>query len=355
MVHVDPVERREQFEFRGNAREYFGIWIVNLLLSIVTIGIYSAWAKVRTKKYFYQNTYVAGRNFDYHATGMQILIGRIIIVVALVIIGVLTAHPIGAVIFLFVWLFAVPLLLVRSFQFNARMSSWSNVRFSFIGEYGGAFAAYILYPFFALLTLYTAFPFADRAMRRFQTNNHMLGKTPFAFSSKIGPFYVAALAAISWIILACIVAVGLFIATGTSLPDPSALEQNTDPMAAIMPVLLIYGFMFFAMLPAATLYRAMTRNTVYNNTTLGGVHQFKSNVPPLGFLWLAITNLIAIVCTLGLLLPWAKVRMSHYLADHTALEVHGSLDEFVNGLQSDANALGDAYTDIEGIDVGLAI
>ena len=66
-----------EFEFRGSATEFFGIWIVNLLLSLLTFGIYSAWAKVRTKKYFYQNTYVAGRSFDYHATGGQILIGRI--------------------------------------------------------------------------------------------------------------------------------------------------------------------------------------------------------------------------------------------------------------------------------------
>ena len=71
------------FEFRGNAKEWFGIWIVNMLLSIVTIGIYSAWAKVRTKKYFYNHTYVEERNFDYHATGKQILVGRLIIIAAI--------------------------------------------------------------------------------------------------------------------------------------------------------------------------------------------------------------------------------------------------------------------------------
>ena len=72
------------FFFKGNAKEWFGIWIVNLLLSIVTIGIYSAWAKVRTQKYFYGNTFVDGRNFDYHATGGQILKGRLIVIAAIV-------------------------------------------------------------------------------------------------------------------------------------------------------------------------------------------------------------------------------------------------------------------------------
>ncbi|WP_419905223.1 DUF898 family protein [Kiloniella sp.] len=70
----------EKFKFSGNANEWFGIWIVNLLLSIMTIGIYSAWAKVRRRKYFANHTYVADRNFDYHATGKQILIGRLIII-----------------------------------------------------------------------------------------------------------------------------------------------------------------------------------------------------------------------------------------------------------------------------------
>lgn len=56
------------FEFRGNASEFFGIWIVNLLLSVLTLGIYSAWAKVRTKRYFYGNTFVDDSAFEYRAT-----------------------------------------------------------------------------------------------------------------------------------------------------------------------------------------------------------------------------------------------------------------------------------------------
>lgn len=62
-------EGSKPFQFTGTANEWFGIWIVNLMLSIVTIGVYSAWAKVRTKKYFYNHTFAEGRNFDYHATG----------------------------------------------------------------------------------------------------------------------------------------------------------------------------------------------------------------------------------------------------------------------------------------------
>jgi hypothetical protein len=76
--------RRAQFEFHGRAGEYFGIWIVNVLLTILTLGIYSAWAKVRRQRYFYGNTELAGSNFDYHARPVQILVGRIIVLVLLV-------------------------------------------------------------------------------------------------------------------------------------------------------------------------------------------------------------------------------------------------------------------------------
>lgn len=48
--------QQQRFSFTGTGSEYFRIWIVNLLLSIVTLGIYSAWAKVRRMKYFYRNT-----------------------------------------------------------------------------------------------------------------------------------------------------------------------------------------------------------------------------------------------------------------------------------------------------------
>ena len=38
---------RYPLRFTGSGGEYFKIWIVNLLLTIATLGIYSAWAKVR--------------------------------------------------------------------------------------------------------------------------------------------------------------------------------------------------------------------------------------------------------------------------------------------------------------------
>ena len=63
-------QKGQDLRFTGTGKEFFGIWIINVVLSICTLGIYSAWAKVRTKRYFYGNTILAGSSFEYVANPM---------------------------------------------------------------------------------------------------------------------------------------------------------------------------------------------------------------------------------------------------------------------------------------------
>ena len=83
MSSNNPVGHIERLTFSGKGSEYFRIWIVNLALSILTLGIYSAWAKVRRLKYFYQNTRLADSSFDFHGDPLAILKGRVIAVILL--------------------------------------------------------------------------------------------------------------------------------------------------------------------------------------------------------------------------------------------------------------------------------
>lgn len=342
------------FEFTGNAKDWFGIWIVNLLLSIVTLGIYSAWAKVRTKKYFHNHTYVEGRNFDYHATGKQILIGRLIVIAVFIVFQVIaTIFPILGLVLLLGLLVVFPWLIVRSMIFNARMTSFSNVRFGFIGTVGQAFLVFLVYPILVVLTLYTTFPVLDRAVKNFSISNHKLGQAKFHMEVGLGPFYKAMLVALAWIIVVGAIAV---LATGFNFAEFGyALENlDRDPSGAGI-VVLFYLIFFVAFLPAAFIYQALTRNAIYNNTTLEGGHQFASNVTAPKLLWLAVSNMVVVVFTLFLMLPWAQVRMARYMASHTGFIPGGSLDDFVTQQQEAGGAMGDAYTDLEAIDVGLPI
>ena len=81
--------QRHYLSFTGSGGEYFKIWIVNILLTIITLGIYSAWAKVRTNQYFYGNTILDNASFQYLAKPLNILKGRIIAVTVLIVYSVI--------------------------------------------------------------------------------------------------------------------------------------------------------------------------------------------------------------------------------------------------------------------------
>lgn len=341
-----------QVRFTGDAKTYFGIWIVNILLSILTLGIYSAWAKVRTRRYFNQNTLIDGRRFDYHATGKQILIGRI----AVVVFFILASLPVIGLFLLLGLLVALPWLMNRSIAFNARMTSFSGLRFGFDGSYGQAFLVFLLYPFLSALTLFLAYPFAIRAKHRYTLNRYRYGTARFGFDSPVGPFYVAILlaAAISLVIAGLI----FFGLGGVGLVQQLFVDVSygTDGGdAALFLVLLIYAAGFVAILPGAFIYQAFLRNAVYSCLTLEGGHRFASSVAPLRLVWIALSNAVVTIFTVGLMYPWAKVRMARYMAACTTMIVAGSLDDFVGRQESSVTAIGDAYADLEGVDLGLAI
>lgn len=345
----------KRFEFTGTASEWFGIWIVNLLLSIVTIGIYSAWAKVRTKKYFYNHTFAEGRSFDYHATGGQILKGRLIVIGALVVFQIISAMaPVLGLLLALGLMLAYPWLILRSMMFNARMSSFSNVRFNFTGSAGQAFLLLLVYPIGALLTLYTTLPILDRAFTKYSINNAWLGGARFSADFPLIAFYKAFGVALAWVL-----AVGLAGAAlmGVSWGGLVQAMQNADanPGALMGYLALFYVLFFAAFLPAAFIYQALTRNVVYNNTVLEGGHRLASNVTAPALLWIAVSNMVVVVGTLFLMLPWAQVRLARYLADHTGYVLGGSLDTFITQAQASGGAVGDAYADFEGIGAGLPI
>ena len=78
-VAVPPTPKPPvRISFEADGAEYFRIWITNIALTVVTLGIYSAWAKVRRQQYFYRTTRLDGSSFDYHGQPLAILKGRLV-------------------------------------------------------------------------------------------------------------------------------------------------------------------------------------------------------------------------------------------------------------------------------------
>ncbi|MCP8940832.1 DUF898 family protein [Alsobacter sp. SYSU M60028] len=177
------------FTFQGRAGEYFGIWIVNVLLSLITLGIYSAWAKVRRVRYFYGNTWLDGHNFEYHARPSRILIGRLIVVAVLVVYQVLVTISPAFAVLLIIYAFVLPWAVNTALAFNARMTSYRNVRFAFRGSYWPAFGIYLGMPIAVLLSAGLLLPVFSRLSANYVGNGLSYGTARFHTQARLGPLY----------------------------------------------------------------------------------------------------------------------------------------------------------------------
>ena len=330
---MQPEHKQEHtFEFTGNGREYFNIWIVNLLLTILTLGIYSAWAKVRRLQYFYRNTRIADASFEYHGVPMAILKGRLIAFALLAIYSLAGRYNplLGLGIAALVG-FVMPWLIVRSLRFKLYNSSYRGLRFTFAGSDRDAYRVFLLNPLLAGLTLYLLAPFAHQRIKQYQHRNSKFGDTSFNFEASVGSFYRVYLKALGIIIVLGILAVLLVRAH----------------MPPFMMFLLPVAFLFFATYLAVAL-----PNLIWNATGLAE-HAFFSRLEVGPYLWISFTNVLGILFTLGLFVPFAHVRMLRYKLERMGIMTQGDLAMFVVGQSQSIAALGEETAEMFDVDISL--
>ena len=337
------VPRESPAKFNGRASEYFGIWIVNVLLSIVTIGIYSAWAKVRRLRYFYGNTEFDGHTFDYHADPVRILKARLLVV------GVLIGHQVLVSISPFfgmlalVYVFGLPWAINTSLAFNARMTSYRNVRFSFRGDYWPAFGIFVAFPVLIVLTLGLLLPIFSKLAGNYIGNRLRFGGAPFRSEMTLGPLY----ANLGWTVLATLGAM-MVLGGGAGLAG-AALEGAGSISIWHWTVVGLYG----SLVLAAPFSRAGVRHARFAATRLGPGHHPVSRLNRGKVVWIAVTNVIVTVLTLGLMRPWAAVRSWSYTVSSSALSIQGSLDGIVAAAAANGSAVSAEYVDLGGVDLGV--
>ncbi len=342
------------FRFGGRGGEYFRIWIVNLALTILTLGIYSAWAKVRRLQYFYRNTSLAGASFDYHGDPAAILKGRLIAVALLVLYNVAgNMSPFLGLGAFAVLMLVFPWLVQRSLRFKLHNSSYRGLRFGFDGSVGGAYKAFLMWPVIGYLTVGLLMPVAHHRIKAYQHRNSRYGSEPFRFSASEGGFFGIYFKLLGMVILliagfAVLGAVlGWFAAPGMQNADP---EQRQAFVRAITFAML--GFYLAAFLFLGPWFSARIQNLVWNNTAIGP-HGFSSNVRARDLFMLYLTNFVGIVLTLGLFKPFADIRLARYRLEHMALNAQGSLDEFIAGQQQGVSAAGEGAADVFDFDISF--
>lgn len=319
------------FAFNGDGKEYFKIWIVNLFLTILTLGIYSAWAKVRNKKYFYGNTNLDGSSFEYTGDPVAILKGRMIAGVFFIIYAsVGNFSPVLSAIMFMILLLVMPWMVTRSLMFNARNSVYRNVSFRFQGDIKEAFLAFALWPLAAGLTLGILAPVAIYKQQHFFVNNHKYGTAQFEFSAVKKDYYVA---------------FGIIILTFIGCIAGGIVLDMFIPPAGIFLILGGYLMVF-------VLFSVKIFNLRFNNSILIK-HGFTANMEVKSYAILVLVNTIATTLTLGLFRPWAMVRTARYKTEHLKFNAQGDLNEFIAEEEQEMSALGEEMGDMFDFDVGL--
>jgi uncharacterized membrane protein YjgN (DUF898 family) len=343
-----PMQTVEPFRFTATGSEYFRIWTVNSLLTILTLGIYSAWAKVRSNRYFYGSTRLAGASFDYHGNPITILKGRII---AVALLGAYqlaqrSSPTLAGVLFLLL-VVAMPWLLWKSLQFRLFNSSYRGIRFGFRGSAGGAYQAYLLWPLLAVISAYLLAPFAHQRIKRFQHSESRFGHSWFSFDAGVGGFYLAYLKTLAFV-LVYLLLLGLF-AFGVIAPQWRQAPGNST---TVFTVLLILISSYASSLVIYTVFASLVENLIWNHTRLDD-HRFECRMSWKRVAFISITNLAGVILTLGLYHPFAKVRMLKYRVESMALIPAAGLDHFLADAQLDAGATGEGMADLLGFDISL--
>ncbi len=361
--------------FLGSGSEYFRIWIVNLLLTIVTLGIYSAWAKVRRLKYMYRNTQIAGSSFDYHGSPIAILKGRLIALVLVIAYNFSFRFSLTAGLVTLALLAAIfPWLIWQSLRFRLRYSSYRGIRFRFAGRLGelyliaapvllavlsgalaGAFvdeeafdppAWFAAFFGIAFLLYFALVPYLHYRFKRYQHGNSFLGSTAARFTATAGTFY--AIYGIVFLISlgVAVVVGGIVFAVGYGFYQAG----GEIPYVGIAVGIIVFYALYLLLIAA---FVVLLQNRIWNNTTLGEV-RFTSQARMLPMTRIYFVNIILLFLTLGLFTPFAVIRSLKYRLQVVAAMTTAGMDQFLSDASAEqVAAAGEGAADLFDIDIGL--
>jgi len=371
--------QRLPVRFSGSGGEYFRIWIVNLLLTLVTLGIWSAWAKVRKTRYFWSNTQLAGAAFQYHGNPVAILRGRLLAGAFLVAYSVagrisITAGMIAGAVLMFL----SPWFFYKSMRFKLANTSWRGLWFGFDSTARQAYA--VLAPAMVLggllfvslaamqrfapgetpnpvpvllveLAFFVFWPWLHARVKAYQHGRARYGSLAFELEPSTGAFYgvygKAFLVALPFFVLLGVVMAAMFAATGV-LKEPTAMKRALIPIMVVTYAVFLVAYAF-----AGAFFTARLQRLVWTRTHAGPVH-FSTSVTARGYMRVWIVNGLLTLLTIGIYWPWAAVAIARYRLDCMTVEAGAPLEAIAAGsLPTERSATGEGAVDLFGWDIGL--
>ena len=348
-------------EFNASAREYFRVWIVNLCLTLLTFGVFSAWAKVRKKRFAYSHTTIGGTPLQYLGQPIPILKGRLVAVVGFLIYYV-SSHFFTSLLpwVLGAGLIVAPWVIVRSAAFNSRYSAFRNMTFHFEAGYWDAFKviyAWGLVPIWVAMMMFNwetkhiflgifslvfafSFPWLLWRLKKFIIEHTFYGGKNGVFTATGGQYFKI-------YFISGLIMVGISIPLVIFMGIIISSADRFWIMTYISPIFVYSGYVL-----AYAYIRSRSGNLVWNNTRLGPL-RFESTLRCKELLKLYVINALGIAVSLGLLIPWAVIRTWKYRADNTRVFHDGPLAQFQGSDNSSVAAIGAETLEIFDLDLSL--
>ena len=380
--------RRLKIAFTGSGSEYFRIWIVNLLLTLVTFGLYFPWAKVRRLRYFYGNTVVDGEPLGFHGNAFKMFKGFVIVAVFFGLYSVASKFSPTAGFVAFLVIAALwPALFKSSMQFRMANTSWRGLRFGFSGSMRDAYAACLplFVPSVLLLAVMLMAPELQEAapakapsglwlslfaaamvftlvispwlmwnLKRYQHSHYHLAQETTQFYANARSYYWLCLKVIgvAFFIYLALIAVAVVGVLGVGALSLSG-KMPKGPMGQ---VLVVAGSVFFSLLAFSAIKPyaiARFQDLVWNGTRSAHL-QFASNLRARTIIALSFKNWILMLLTLGLYWPFASIAMARLRLQSVQILTNLTPSAFVAATaNAEGQATGDAAGDFFGFDIGL--
>jgi len=395
-----PELREYPFSFHGRGSEYFRIWIVNVMLTVVTLGFYLPWARVRTRKYFYGNTLLNDRTFDYLAKPTALLKGYLIVGFAMIVYNLMgTISPLLAFPFALLYMCVAPWLIFKSLRFKCHNSAYANVRLRFVGTLRESFVIYLGFTILIVVTFGLIIPFQAYLGKKYMFGNLAVGQSESETQIRPGKFYLyylvylvpiglifllAALAAMAMPVLNGIMekaeaesaAPQEQVATQDEIDNDAPLtaaensedatmlpEEDFDPenplegvgaeeVGMIATIIAVYFLFIVLTVLLQQFIFVRTTNYTMTNTTLGSC-RLHSDMRVRDMLWISVSNIFLCLITLGIFVPWAIVRLRKYRIEHMKLFAYGDLQDFIASKEAEQDATGDAAADFLDFEIGF--
>ncbi|MCA5933462.1 YjgN family protein [Pectobacterium versatile] len=358
-INTSKNSTQHRVQFHGKAGEYFAIWLVNALLTVITLGIYSAWATVRRRRYFYGNTEINGDRFDYHAQPVQILKGRLLVIAGIILFYIIMGmSPVLGTIIALAFAALIPIIVIRNWRYDAIMSSYRGVRFNYHCQTGRAYWVLLLCPILLLLAFYAVlavalligsqsdspiligfivlavaipgFAAVNGIMKMMQldfyVNNLFFGKTAFKAELAKAAFIKFALISLLIFVPFLIASLSFMSSFFFTLFQTIMMGGGNEDLVLMMllsnvfNMIMMFVVALLGVLVSSSYLVVAQRNYLFNQTSLNGGVKLHSSMQTMSYMGLLITNSLITIFSLGWAAPVAEIRHARYIANATAVE-----------------------------------